>query len=320
MNPKVSLGFQTNTDACSHPSDSSTVFPPVSTSHSPNWTAPDSKAFEYNHNNMRTALTEATKRATVAEGKAAEYLVIKENLEHQMHEHHAQAATLVATNKALTAENRTLKDSFAKLQTHTKNCEKATNKAQKDAQNAKGHANHLINSQKGQLRNAEKRYETAARELKGWKERYGWMERPCVEKAASQKRLEWQSKANKARAEIAELEKGSPGSWGRVETRQSETLIKAEEGPTSTSRMEQDECTPVDSEEQPNNTNANTDPRIASAEAKANKYKAQCDTLRRMLQDQVPDDTKLAESLVLRNAKIAEPLESWVADDGDADG
>lgn len=320
MNSKTSLGFQPNTQAYPQPSDGSTVSPLASATRSPNWKAPDSRVFENKYNNMQTALTEATKRAAIAEGKAAEYLKIKENLEHQMDQYHAQAVDLVATNTALTAENRTSKDSFAKLQTHTKNCEKATNKAQKDAQNAKGNANHLINSQKGQLRNAERRYETSARELREWKERYGWMEKPCVEYLAEQRRLEWQSKAEMARAEIAELERGSPGSCGGVQTGQSKTFINAENGPSSTSKTEHDGCATIDSEEQPNNTNANDDPRIALAEAKANKFKAQRDTLHRMLQEQILGNTKLAESLVLRNAKVAESLESWVADDGDADG
>lgn len=253
---------------------------------------------------MQTALTKVTPRAAIAERKAAEYLQVNENLERQLKDSHTEAAILVATNKALAVENEFLKDSFAQLQKHTKNCEKATNKAQKDAQNAKGHANHLINSQKGQLRNAEKRYETAAQELKEWKERYGWMEKPCVEDAALQKRLEWQSKAEMARVEIAELERRSPGPCGGVETGQSVAVIKAEEGPSSTSKVEHGECATVDSEKQPNNINANEDPRIALAEAKANKYKAQRDTLRWMLEDQVLRDTKLAESLVLRNAKM----------------
>ena len=268
---------------------------------------------------MQTTLTKVTSRAAIAERKAAEYLQVTENLKRQLKDSHTEAATLVATNKALTVDNEFLKDSFAQLQKHTKNCEKATNKAQKDAQNAKGHADHLIYSQKGQLRNAEKRYETAAQELKEWKERYGWMEKPCVEDAALQKRLEWQSKAEMARIEIAELER-SPGPWGGVETGQSVAVIKAEEDPSSTSKVEHGECATVDSEKQPNNINANEDPRIALAEAKANKYKAQRDTLRWMLQDQVLRDTKLAESLVLRNAKIGESLDSWVADDGNADG
>lgn len=58
----------------------------------------------------------------------------------------------------------------------------------------------------------------------------------------------------------------------------------------------------------------NLEDSFATAEAKANRYKAQRDTLRRMLQDRVLSDTKVAESHELRNAK---PLKSWVADDGD---
>lgn len=62
----------------------------------------------------------------------------------------------------------------------------------------------------------------------------------------------------------------------------------------------------------------NLEDSFATAEAKANRYKAQRDTLRRMLQDRVLSNTKVAESHELRNARLAEPSKSWVADDGDA--
>lgn len=53
---------------------------------------------------MHTALIEATQRGTVAVDTAAKYSVMKEKLERQMTEPHAQAATLVAINKDPRAE------------------------------------------------------------------------------------------------------------------------------------------------------------------------------------------------------------------------
>ena len=124
-----------------------------------------------------------------------------------------QKTELKASNEQLTDEIRTIKEGYAKLEKHTKNCEKATSKAQKDAKNARGHADHLINSQKGQLKSAERRYETAARDLQEWRDKYGWsVEKPAEEKNALQVRLsEWQSKAEKARHQITLLEQQIEG-------------------------------------------------------------------------------------------------------------
>lgn len=130
-----------------------------------------------------------------------------------------QKTELKTANEQLTAEIRRQKEAYTKLEKHTKNCEKATGKAQKDVKNAKGHADHLINSQKGQLRNAERRYEEASRELKEWRDKYGWsVEKPSEDKYALQVRLsEWQSKAEKAHNQIALLEaqvQGTPEQIG----------------------------------------------------------------------------------------------------------
>ena len=123
------------------------------------------------------------------------------------------------TNDQLMKLLRTQKDAITKLERHAKNCEKATNKAQKEAKNAKGHADHLVGSQKGQLKNAERRYETAARDLQAWREKYGWsVEKPAEEKDALQATIsEWQSKAQKAQNQIASLEElvqGTPEQIG----------------------------------------------------------------------------------------------------------
>ncbi len=129
-------------------------------------------------------------------------------------------------NGELTKENDLLKTLIGKLKTdvtkltvHAKNCEKATGKAQKEAKHAKGNADHLINSQKGQLKNAERRYEAAARDLKLWTDKYGLsVNQPAEEKHALQLSVsEWQSKTEKARNEIASLEaqiEGTPEQIG----------------------------------------------------------------------------------------------------------
>lgn len=65
----------------------------------------------------------------------------------------------------------------------------------------------------------------------------------------------------------------------------------------------------------PRAANGKLENSFATAEARANRYKAQRDTLRRMHRDRVLSDTKVAESHEL---KLAKPLKSWVADDGDA--
>lgn len=130
-----------------------------------------------------------------------------------------QKTEVEADNEKLTTEIRKLKADYANLEKHTKNCEKATNKAQKEAKNAEGRANHHINSQKGQLKNAERRYDITARDLQEWRSKYGWsVDKPAEEKHDLQVRLsEWQSKAEKAYNEIAVLEgqiQGTPDQIG----------------------------------------------------------------------------------------------------------
>lgn len=195
------------------------------------------------------------------------------------------------------AENSTLKEAYAKLEKHTKNCEKATNKAQRDVKHAKGYADHIVGSQKGNLKSAERRYEEAARELKEWRDRYGWaVEKPAEEKAALHRRLsEWQSKAEKAWNEIAALKGGS-------QAYQDSTKAEENQGSTKT-------------EESQSSTVADKDQSSIQAEAKAAKYKGERDMLHRMLQEEMARNAKAAESLVLRNAKLAESL-GWATDDG----
>ena len=231
MSSKPSSGLQPNTHAC-HPSSSTS--------------RPTSK----------TALDEASKRAVIAVGKAAEYLLEKENLKRKLNDHRAEAANLVKINEDLTAENEILKDCIIKSQKHSRYCENVTRRAQNDAQNAIGDAKLLIDNQKGRLRNMKKRCEIAAREIKEWKETYG---------------------------------------------------CKVEGDPSSST---------IRTEEDVNSIGPNMDPRIllAGAEARATKYKTQRDTLRRILQDRVLGETKPAESPVLRNAKMAESMESRTAD------
>ena len=130
-----------------------------------------------------------------------------------------QKTEVEAAKEKLTTEIRTLKAEYANLEKHTKNCEKATNKAQKEAKNAEGRANHHINSQKGQLKNAERRYEITVNDLQEWRDKYGWsVNKPAEEKHALQVSLaEWQSKAEKAYNEIAVLEgqiQGTPDQIG----------------------------------------------------------------------------------------------------------
>lgn len=130
-----------------------------------------------------------------------------------------QKLEVAKSNQELKGEIQTLKADYSKLEKHAKNCEKATGKAQKDEKGAKGHADHLINSQKGQLKNAERRYEIAARELKDWKDRYGEsVNKPAEDLHALQVSVaEWQAKAEQARTEIASLEgqiQGTPEQIG----------------------------------------------------------------------------------------------------------
>ena len=120
---------------------------------------------------------------------------------------------LKTANEQLTAEIRRQQEAYGKLEKHTKACEKATTKAQKEAKNARGHADHLINSQKGQLKSAERRYADASRCLKEWTERYGSVvEKPAEDQHALQLRLfECQSNAELARNHIVSLEEQIQG-------------------------------------------------------------------------------------------------------------
>ena len=109
-------------------------------------------------------------------------------------------------------------EDFAKLKAHVKNCEKATEKAQKEAKDAKGFADHRINSQKGQLKNAERNWDRLTRELRVWTEKYGTVDRPAEEKLALQQNItELQSKVEEARNQITVLEtqiRGTPEQMG----------------------------------------------------------------------------------------------------------
>ena len=293
---------------------------------------------------MQNSLTEAMKRAAMAERKAADYLQAKEHAERQLADHRADKAALsvgnrrlIAENEDLKAENQDVKDAYQRLEKHTKNCEKATNKAQQEAKNARGNADHLINSQKGQLKSAERRYEEARRELKEWREKYGWsVDKPAEEKAVLEKRLsEWQSQAEKARNEIVALKKMKKEKEGlhghhpsaeaegnerrmKAEEMQSTTIIKAENDP-STIEAEDNRIVMIKAEEDASTLirGALGNRSSAAAEAEAAKYKEERDALHRMLQEEVGRNAKLAESLVLRNAKLAESM-GWAAGEGEA--
>ena len=130
-----------------------------------------------------------------------------------------QKSEIKTASEQLKEDLRKQKEAYAKLDKHAKNCEKATNKAQKDVKNAKGYSDHVINSQKGNLRSAERRAEEATRDLKAWRDKYGFsVEKPAEEKYALQMSVsEWQSKAEKARNQIASLEEqiqGTPTQMG----------------------------------------------------------------------------------------------------------
>lgn len=277
--------------------------------------------------NAQNALSEATKRAALAERKAADYLQAKDNAERQLHNRSTEAATLTTANQQLIAENQSLKDDFQKLGKHTKNCEKATANAQKEAKHAKGHAEHLIKSQNGQLKSAERRYADAARELKEWKDRYCFVEKPAKEKAGLQKRCsEWQSKAEKAQNEIAALREVLQGQQGTTEVEEDQH-IKAEEDQSSIEAEEITHSIKTEEDqigiktEEPAHTISPEQIQstaVTLATAQAATYKKERDTLHRTLLEEVAKNAKLAEWLVLRNAKLAESL-GWSADgDGEA--
>ena len=284
------------------PSTSGTTIPPVNTARNSNFKAPDSKVAKKNQNYL---LFEVPKRATIAEREAGEHLKEKQSLERQVKDLDAQAKNPLAAYKHLTAENETLKESLANLQNHTKACEKAIDKAQEDAQNAKAYADHIINSLKGQLRCAEKRCDNVARELKVWKQRYGDVEYPAEQIAALQMiLLKWQSQGEKMCGEIAGLE-------GERRGEGTQTRVKLEDEDPSSSVSPEEENPFAVKTERTLNSGTSEAGRIALAEAevKAALYKVERDTLRRILQEQVVSNSKMAESLVLRNAKLAEALE-----------
>ena len=129
-----------------------------------------------------------------------------------------QKTAAQSENDQLKAEVQTSLTFITKLNKHTKNCEKATAKAQKEAKNAKGNAEHLIKSQKGQLKSAERRAEEATKALQEWRDKYGWsVDKPAEEKSALQLRVsEWQSKAEKARNEVSLMEQQIQGTPERI--------------------------------------------------------------------------------------------------------
>ena len=125
---------------------------------------------------------------------------------------------LQASNDELLNGMRGVEEEFAKFKVHVKNCENAVKTAQKEAKDAKGFADHRINSQKGQLRNAERQWDRTSRELRVWTEKYGTVDTPAQEKLALQQSVtELQSKAEEARNQITMLEtqiRGTPEQMG----------------------------------------------------------------------------------------------------------
>ena len=277
------------------------------------WKAPDNNAQESKQNHLQDALTEAIKRAAVAERKAAEYLQAKDDAELQLRDWTVARQNLTNSNKGLTAEVRSLKEALNKQTKHTKACEKATTKAQTEAKDAKGLAEHTINSQKGQLKSAEGRFTEAYRELKEWKGRYGsGVEKPAEEIAALQARLsEWQSEAEKASHESATLK-------GQGLQEQEDSATDADEASHGSSKKPGEEQGSAGNKESQTSIKVERDPSSAAIEAQAAKYKEERDELQRMLREEMARNTKLAESLVLRNAKLEESLGSWAADGGES--
>lgn len=309
-NPSLSNSTSSNLTAKPYPNANTSPQPPTAPfrpDHS--WQAPGNNGTGPKQQPAPDTLTDALKRAAVAERKAADHLQAKDSAERQLRDHRATLENLFTSNQRLTAENQKLKDELQKLEKHAKNCEKATGKAQKDAKHAQGYADHLIKSQKGNLISAERRAADAARELKLWRDRYGWsVEGPAADMAALQEGLaEWQSKADKAQYEVAALKGDFLGEQNsiKVEKDQRDTETERMQGSTKAEKNQ----TSVKPEEKQS---------IADALAKATRYKAQRDLLHRMLHEEMADNTKLVEWQVLRNAKLAESLEGWGADDGQA--
>ena len=129
-----------------------------------------------------------------------------------------QKTELQASKDELVEGMKVVQHEFSKLKEHVKNCEKATQKAQKEAKEAKGFADHRINSQKGQLKNAERNWDRCSRELRVWTDKYGTVDKPAEEKLALQQSVtDLQSKAEEARNQITELEtqiRGTPEQMG----------------------------------------------------------------------------------------------------------
>ncbi len=238
------------------------------------------------------------------------------DLVRHVHEYLTSTATLSTTNAHLTTSNRALQADLEKLQKHTKECEKATGKAQKEAQDAKGYAEHQISSQKGQLKNAERRYETAAKELNEWKRRYGErVEGPAEERSMLLRTVaEWKSTAEKAQNEAVKLKGALSGRSESSGAGESEISVKVEGGDPSRKPTEQDAST-MKPGRNPSSQEYYPITAIADAEAKAAKYKAERDALHRLLQEEMTRNAKIAESLVLRNARLAESLEGLATDD-----
>ena len=254
------------------------------------------------HRNLQTALTETTQPAEGAKLENIDLLKSNTNLERQLHEYQTS--------------NRALQADLEKLQKHKKNCEKATSKAKREAQAAKGNADHLISSQKGQVKNAERRYETAAKELNEWKQRYGErVEGPAEERSMLLRTVaEWKSTAEKAQNEAVKLKGALNGRSESSGASEAESSVKVEGEDPSGKPTEQDAST-MKPGRNPSSQEYYLITAIADAKAKAAKYKAERDALHRLLKEEMTRNAKMAESLVLRNARLAESLEGLATDD-----
>ena len=129
-----------------------------------------------------------------------------------------QRIDLQASKEQLENGIQQIQEDFMKLKDHVKNSDKNIQKAQKEAKDAKGFADHRINSQKGQLKNAERNWDRVSRELRVWTDKYGTVDKPAEEKLALQQSVtDLQSKAEEARNQITALEKqiyGTPEQMG----------------------------------------------------------------------------------------------------------
>ncbi len=128
---------------------------------------------------------------------------------------------------------------------------------------------------------------------------------------------EWKSTAEKAQNEAVKLKGVLSGRSESSEAGESESRVKVEGGGPSRKPTEQDAST-MKPERHPSNIFSQEHhpiTAISNAEAKAAKYKAERDALHRLLQEEMTRNGKMAESLVLRNARLAESLEGLAADD-----